>query len=47
MRHPLAALTAGILFAATPALQALDGTRPALTREATPAPAPTGMVTAT
>lgn len=40
MRHPLAALTAGILFAATPALQALDGTRPALTREAAPAPAP-------
>ena len=40
MRHPLAALTAGILFAATPALQALDGTRPALTREAAPARPP-------
>ena len=40
MRHPLAALTAGILFAATPALQALDGTRPTLTREAAPAPPP-------
>lgn len=40
MRHPLAALTAGILFAATSALQALDGTRPALTRQAAPAPAP-------
>jgi hypothetical protein len=37
MRHPLAALTAGILLAATSALQAVDGTRPALTREATPA----------
>jgi hypothetical protein len=37
MRHPLAALTAGILLTATSALQAVDGTRPALTREATPA----------
>lgn len=37
MRHPLAALTAGILFAATSVLHAVDGTRPALTREATPA----------
>ena len=38
MRHPLAALTAGILLAATSALQAADGTRPSLTREAAPAP---------
>jgi hypothetical protein len=37
MRHPLAALTAGILLAATSALQAADGTRPALMREAAPA----------
>jgi hypothetical protein len=40
MRHPLAALTAGILLAATSALQGADGTRPALTREAVPASAP-------
>jgi hypothetical protein len=40
MRHPLAALTAGILLAATSALQAVDGTRPALTREAAPARPP-------
>ncbi len=38
MRHPLAALTVGVLLAATSALQAADGTRPALTREASPAP---------
>lgn len=37
MRHPLAALTAGILLAATSALQAVDDTRPALTREVAPA----------
>jgi len=36
MRHPLAALTAGILLAATSALQAVDATLPA----AAPAPAP-------
>jgi hypothetical protein len=36
MRHPLAALTAGILLAAASALQAADGTRPALTRAAPP-----------
>jgi hypothetical protein len=40
MRHPLAALTAGILLAATSALQAADGTSPALTRGAAPASAP-------
>ncbi|HEX7527786.1 MAG TPA: hypothetical protein VF425_01665 [Thermoanaerobaculia bacterium] len=40
MRHPLAALTAGILLAATSALQAVDGTRPALTRETSPAQPP-------
>lgn len=40
MRHPLAALTAGILFAATSAVQAADGTRPTLTREAAPARPP-------
>jgi hypothetical protein len=40
MRHPLAALTAGILLAATSALQAVDGTRPALTREVSPAQPP-------
>ena len=40
MRHPLAALTAGILLAATSALQAADGTRPALTREASTAQPP-------
>jgi len=40
MRHPLAALTAGILLAVTSTLQAADGTRPALTREAAPASAP-------
>ncbi|MCM3876245.1 MAG: hypothetical protein NEA02_07475 [Thermoanaerobaculia bacterium] len=39
MRHPLAALTAGILLAASSALQAVDGSNPALTREAAPAPA--------
>lgn len=38
MRHPLAALTAGILLAATSALLAADGTRPTLSREAAPAP---------
>lgn len=36
MRHPLAALTAGVLLAATSALQAVEGTRPALTREVIP-----------
>jgi hypothetical protein len=40
MRHPLAALTAGILLAATSALQAADSTRPALARESAPAPVP-------
>ncbi|MEO8584551.1 MAG: FlgT C-terminal domain-containing protein [Acidobacteriota bacterium] len=38
MRHPLAALTAGILLAATSALLAADATRPTLSREAAPAP---------
>ncbi len=33
MRHPLAALTAGILLAATPVVRAADGSRSPLTRE--------------
>lgn len=40
MRHPLAALTAGILLAATSALLAADGTRPTLTREPASVPIP-------
>jgi Flagellar assembly protein T, C-terminal domain len=40
MRHPLAALTAGVLLAATGALTAADGSHPALTRESAPAPVP-------
>jgi hypothetical protein len=44
MRHPLAALTAGILLAATPVFQAADGTRPALTREGAPPAAPASLI---
>ena len=44
MRHPLAALTVGILLAATPVLQAADGTRPALTREGAPPAAPAPLI---
>jgi hypothetical protein len=43
MRHPLAALTAGILLAASFALQAGDTTRPTLTRGA-PAPTATQLI---
>lgn len=40
MRHPLAALTAGILLAATPVVRAADGSRSALTRESATVDAP-------
>jgi len=40
MRHPLAVLTAGILFAATSVLEAADGARPALTRDSAPVSVP-------
>jgi len=43
MRHPLAAPAVGILLAATSALQAADGTRPSLTRGASPS-APTSVI---
>jgi hypothetical protein len=44
MRHPLAALAAGILLAATPLLRAADEPRAALTREPAATPPPQSQI---